>query len=108
MTIPSTVKVGGYTYDVSIIDHAICINQKECYGDIDYDFHKIRIRNDIQSPQGMGQTFLHELVHAMTRERGISWGENDELFTDELAKCLYQVIQDNPLIFSVIKGAGKK
>ena len=99
MNIPSTVKVGGILYDVSEVDHAMCVDQKEVKGKIEYDFCKITIRNDIQSKQGMEQTFLHELVHAMERERGLEWGENNELYTEELAKVLHQVIIDNPDMF---------
>jgi hypothetical protein len=99
MQIPKTVKVGGITYDVVEVDHDLCVNQKEVHGKIEYNFCKITIRSDMQSKQLMELTFLHELVHAMARERNLDWGDNDELYTEELAKALHCVIKDNPDIF---------
>lgn len=99
MNIPSQVKIGGFKYDVSEVNHALCVNQTEVKGRIEYDYHKILIRNDIQSRQGMEQTFLHELVHAIARERGLDWGDNDEFYTEEIAKSLHQIIKDNPDMF---------
>jgi len=99
MNIPKKVKVGGLIYDILEVNHALCVNRQEVKGRIEYDFNKISIRNDIQSRQGMEQTFLHELVHAMAKERGLDWGDDDELYTEEIAKSLHQVIKDNPDMF---------
>ncbi len=99
MRIPESVKIGGFTFTVEMISHQLCVNQNEVLGLLDYDNQKIQIRDDIQGEQGIHRCLLHEIIHAITKERGIDWGDADELRTDELAKALYQVIKDNPDIF---------
>lgn len=99
MNIPKSVKVGAMTYEVKEVDHELCVDREEVKGRIDYERLRIEIRNDIQTGQRMEETFLHELVHAITRERQIAWEDKDELYTEEIARGLHQVITDNPSIF---------
>lgn len=100
MRIPDKVKVGAMVYDISFVDHPITVGGAECYGAITYDRQIIEIRDEsFMSKQRQVQTFLHELIHAFTRERGIDWGENDELYTDELAKALHAFCVDNNFWF---------
>jgi hypothetical protein len=98
MNIPEKVKVGGMNYTVTQSDKIIDI--KRCRGLINHEMHTIDIDNAVQDKQGCEQTFLHELVHAITRERSIKFdcGDNESI-TDEIAKGLHQVIIDNPDIF---------
>lgn len=99
MNIPKQIKVGCLTYDVEVVDRELCVDGKEVRGRIEYDHCKILIRSDVQCKQSMILTLFHELIHAMVRERGLEWGNDDELYTEELAKSLFQVTQDNPNIF---------
>jgi hypothetical protein len=99
MQVPSTVKVGAITYEVRRVNHPLVVNRKECLGDIHYNESLIQVRTDCQGEQNAVQTVLHEMIHAMSRERGLNWGDNDELYTEELSKALHQVIVDNPVLF---------
>ncbi|MGF7045727.1 Zn-dependent peptidase ImmA (M78 family) [Paenibacillus sp. DS2015] len=105
MKIPQKVKVGAMTYDVKITEHPITVSGRECVGSITYDKQLIEIRDETyHSTQSMVNTFWHELFHAFTHERGIEWGDNDELYTEELAKAMHAFCVDNGLDF--IEGGG--
>ena len=95
MNIPSKVRVGSVDYDVKLTDETLVLNAQQSLGIIDYDNNKIKIANNIQSNQRQEQTFLHELVHAITREFKIDFTEDEEVIVDKLAYGLHQVIRDN-------------
>lgn len=101
MKIPQKVKVGAMTYDVVITDCAIRRDSStELYGSIMYDTQRIELNGDVRfSQQSRESTFWHEVFHAFTHERGIDWGENDELYTEELAKAMHAFCVDNGLDF---------
>jgi hypothetical protein len=96
MKIPKTVRIGSVDYDVKDVDHEMCVDGKSVCGRITYNESLIEIRTDGFSQQSREITLLHEMVHAISRERGLDWGDNDELYTEELAKSLHQIIKDNP------------
>lgn len=98
--IPKRVKVGAVYYDVKIVDTPLVVDGKECCGKITFSQQLIEIRGEpFQSAQSMVNTFWHELVHAFTYERGIEWGEEDELYTEELAKAMHAFCVDNGVRF---------
>jgi Zn-dependent peptidase ImmA (M78 family) len=99
--IPATVKVGAMTYDIVKADGVLRkFDGTEMYGSIDYNAQVIRLSGDERfSAQTAQLTLWHELFHAFTKERGIEWGENDELYTEELAKAMHAFCVDNGLDF---------
>lgn len=100
MEIPVKVRIGSIYYDVIVEDKTIVLDSSQCKGKIDYDFHKINIDSSIQDEQGQEQTFLHELIHGIARERSLDFDNPDEeTIVDGLAIGLHQVIMDNPEIF---------
>ena len=100
MNIPESIRVGSMIYSVTQSGKTLVLGNKVCDGLIDYQMHTIDINNTIQDSQGAEQTFLHELIHAIVRERNISLnGEDQELEVEEIATGLHQVIKDNPNIF---------
>lgn len=94
MEIPSKVRIGSMDYDVELTDEILVLNTQQSLGIIDYDNTKIKIANNIQSKQKQEQTFLHEVVHAITREFKIDFSEDEETIVDKLACGLHQVIRD--------------
>ncbi|WP_346880566.1 hypothetical protein [Clostridium sp. UBA3061] len=101
MNIPNKVRIGSADYEVKQEDKTITINSAQCKGMIDYEYHEIKIDTSIQDKQGMEQTFLHELVHGIVRERSLDLqNSDDETIVDEIAMGLHQVIRDNIEIFS--------
>jgi len=102
MKIPQKVKVGAMTYDVVITDGVIRRDSgTELHGSIVYGTQRIELSGDVRfSEQSRILTFWHELFHAFTNERGIEWGDNDELYTEELAKAMHAFCVDNGLDFA--------
>lgn len=85
-------------YDVELTkENLVCKNQ-ESYGYIDYNYHVIKINEVLQDQQGKEQTFLHEIIHGIIRERNLNV-ENEELIVEEIALGLHQIIKDNVNIF---------
>lgn len=99
MNIPKIVRIGSMDYSVKMTDETIVLDRRECKGMIDYEFHEIKISNVAQDRQGQEQTFLHELLHGIVRERNLDLqNTDDEIIIDEIAVGLHQVIRDNPII----------
>ncbi|MDU7067133.1 MAG: hypothetical protein E6343_04060 [Clostridium perfringens] len=100
MNIPSKVRVGSMEYEVNLTDETLILDTDLCKGIIDYEFHNIKISNKIHDRQGQECCFLHELMHAVIRERNLDIKNSDEeTIVDEIARGLHQVIKDNPNIF---------
>lgn len=95
MNIPSKVRIGSVDYDVIVSDKTILKNNQQCYGQIDWEHHKIEIDNTLQDEQGLFQTFLHELVHGIVHEFKIDFSADEENVVDRFADGLQQVIRDN-------------
>jgi len=100
--IPDKIKVGGMVYSVQLTDETLLIDNRACKGLIEYDSQVIKINTTMHGIQSQEQTFCHELIHAMVRERNIDWGENNEEYTEELAKVMYQVLKDNNIDFTAL------
>lgn len=100
MNIPSKVKVGSMDYDVKLTDEKIELDGEECYGLTNHDFNEMLISTKEQGNQRQEKTFLHELIHAMIKERNLKFSpRHEEIVAEELSTALYQVIKDNPNIF---------
>ena len=98
-----SVRIGSSDYSVIISSETLVVDRQECKGMIDYEFHEIKINNEIQDKQGQEQTFLHELVHGIIKERSLDLQNSDEeTIVDEIALGLHQVIRDNSEIFKVL------
>lgn len=96
MNIPEKIRIGSSDYSIVTSDETLIVNRQECKGMIDYEFHKIKINNSVQDKQGQEQTFLHELVHGIIRERNLDLENADEeTIVEEIAMGLHQVIRDN-------------
>lgn len=103
MNIPRTIRIGSVDYTVEKTDEYLKLDGKQCLGIIDYEKQTIRIANNLQHKQRQEQTFLHEVVHAITREFKIDFNEEEETIVDKLALGLHQVIRDNLDVVKSIK-----
>lgn len=106
MNIPKDVKVGGVKYKVVYKTPIELDNGLRCYGLCDYSTHAIYLDKTIQDEQGLKQTFIHELIHAICFEGNVEMTrlgvelDTMEQITDGVGKMLCQVIQDNPKVFT--------
>ena len=89
------VKIDTATYDISIVSEIIILDGRQCKGSIDYNKNIIKIADFVGESQAK-ITLMHEIVHGMVFERGISLDKGDEeTIVDELGKAMLQVIRDN-------------
>lgn len=98
MNIPETVRIGSCDYVVELTTNNLVVDGKECYAQIDYNFHKISINSKLADKQHNEVSFLHELLHGIMKDRNLEL-ENEELVVEELSRGFHQVIKDNPKMF---------
>lgn len=91
MKIPSSVKIGGITYQVKIQNS--WFESDESDGETFWTQEQgntIYIREDL-SQEAKEVTFLHECLHAIN-------GVMDHEFLDSLSEQFYQLLKDNNLL----------
>lgn len=98
MNIPEKIRIGSCDYDVKFTQENLVNKGKECYAIVEYDNHLIEINNKLGDKQTDELSFLHEIFHAVLRERALEV-EDEELIVEELAKGLHQIIRDNQEMF---------
>jgi phosphomevalonate kinase len=95
MNIPEKVKVGYKDYKVIKVDH-LDDELKLLYGRVDFDIETIKLCN--RYPENHQKcTSIHELVHAVDEMQDIKLTEDQVI---KLGTGLYQVIKDNPNMFT--------
>lgn len=97
MVIKDKIKIGAMTYDVIKTHEVIVLDNQVCNGVIDHEDLVIKISTD-RSEQRQEETFIHELLHGIIRERNLIL-EDEEMIVEEISKGLYQVIKENKEIF---------
>ena len=98
MTIPESVRIAGFDYDVNITEAT------------DLDIKNQGTLNSLNStitllecaPKEMMCTLFHECVHAMMFALGYSADEHDEKLINGLSRQQFQLVQDNPEIFAQV------
>lgn len=92
------VKIDQVTYDISEVSGPILVDHRECKGCIDYNINKIELLA-ANGPSQTQVTLMHEIVHGIVYERDLDRyikGDENEDFTDAMAKAIMQLIRDNP------------
>ena len=100
MKIPEKIKISGYNHSVKRTEKSFVSDDTVCDGL--YDFYKQEIIVSKEGNTAYQETvFLHELTHGIIRNYcdGIMSDYDEERFTEQFAKGLYQVINDNPDVF---------
>lgn len=93
------VKIGYKEYEIVKKEEIIEL-PNECYGRIDFDKEKIELSTKYNQNQ-QNQTFLHELIHGIFDKLDMHDLRDNEMVVNQLSKELYEVILDNPHIFTM-------
>ena len=93
------VKIGYKEYEIVKKTEVIDL-PNECYGKIDYDKETIEI-SDKYSQKQQNATFLHELMHGIFEKLDLDDLRTNERIVNQVASTLYEVILDNPHIFTM-------
>jgi Zn-dependent peptidase ImmA (M78 family) len=94
--IPGKIKIMGIEYTVEEKDVVIIDGSTNYAGSVSYQHARIEILKEM-SKERKEETLIHELLHAVLYESGIS--EQDEDLVNRASKVLYQVLKDNDLNF---------
>lgn len=101
MMIPALVRISGVDYEVHLTESPVIVEGRQCFGSIEYEQNRINIDVSIGSVERHMQTLIHEILHGIGRDRDIDFGNADEEeIVEAFARGLYQVIADNPSMFS--------
>ena len=95
MTIPESVRIAGFDYDVSIAE-ATDVEIKN-QGTLHTLAGTITLLEC--APKEMMCTLFHECVHARMFALGYSADVHDEKLINGLSRQLFQLVQDNPAMF---------
>lgn len=93
------VKIGYKEYEIVKKEEIIEL-PNECYGKIDFDKEKIELSTKYNQNQ-QNQTFIHELIHGIFDKLDMHDLRDNEIVVNQLSKKLYEVILDNPHIFTM-------
>lgn len=95
-------------YEVIMTDEPIFMDNLRAYGHINFDDKQILIDKTLREKQGHAQTLVHEIIHGIIYDRGLDFrNDGEETIVDQLAKGLYQVVKDNPELFTKRKEENK-
>ena len=93
------VKIGFKEYEIIKKEEVIEL-PNECYGQIDYDKEVINISTKFSQKQ-QNQTFIHELLHGIAEKQDLIDLKNNEHAIQLMSVGLYEVIIDNPELFTM-------
>lgn len=93
-SIPSEIKVGGYTYTIEK-KSPVYVDNSPCYGGCDFSRKVIELDSEYEST--MPETLIHELLHAIVEESGLRDLKNadEETIIRVMSKGLIQVMEQN-------------
>ena len=98
MVITDEVKIGGKTYDVIKIKLPILLDNMAHGGILDTEECKIQLNTE-RATQSIEHHFIHEILHAIAKDRGLNDLFADETTIDALASGVHAFITDNWKIF---------
>lgn len=102
MKIPNKLKILGFDWDIILSEEVTF--EGNCYGVAHSTKQKIYLQplQETQTQQNLEKTFLHEIMHAIWWEMGLTKRPDIKQFEEEiispLAQGLYQVLKDNDLL----------
>lgn len=93
------VTIGSVKYKIEYASRPT-LHGHECYGMVDHGKATIEL-NDSNSTERDIQTLLHEIVHVIDEQRGLSLSEEQ---VDKLAYGILDLIRTNDAFIKLIKG----
>ena len=101
------IEIDGCNFEVLYTKEPIIVDNKTCYGRIDYDLSNIVI-DDSVSDFTKNVSLLHEIVHGILDSRGFHEESADEDFVEQVARCLYSTLLHSPDLVKLIQKEQRK
>ena len=101
------IEIDGCDFEVIYSKEPIIVDNKTCYGSINYDTSIIGIDANV-SEYTKNVSLLHEIVHGILDSRGFHEESADEDFVEQVARCLYSTLLHSPDLIKLIQKEQKK
>ena len=101
------IEIDGCNFEVMYTKEPIIVDNKTCYGRIDYDTATILI-DDAVADYAKSVSLLHEIVHGILDARGFYEESADEDFVEQVARCLYSTLLHSPDLLKLIQKEQRK
>ena len=101
------IEIDGCNFEVMYSKEPIIVDNKTCYGRIDYDSATILIDDDV-ADYTKNVSLLHEIVHGILDARGFYKESADEDFVEQVARCLYSTLLHSPDLVKLIQKEQRK
>ena len=101
------IEIDGCNFEVMYTKEPIIVDNKTCYGRIDYDSATILIDDDV-ADYTKNVSLLHEIVHGILDSRGFHEESADEDFVEQVARCLYSTLLHSPDLIKLIQKEQRK
>ena len=96
------VEIDGCNFEVMYTKEPIIVDNKTCYGRIDYDSATILIDDDV-ADYTKNVSLVHEIIHGILDARGFYEESADEDFVEQVARCLYSTLLHSPDLVKLIQ-----
>ena len=101
------IEIDGCNYNVLYSKEPIIVDNKTCYGSIDYDTSTISIDANM-SEYTKNVSLVHEIIHGILDARGFHEESSDEELVEQTARCLYSTLLHSPDLIKLIQKEQRK
>ena len=101
------IEIDGCNFEVLYSKEPIIVDNKTCYGRIDYDTATILIDDDV-ADYTKNVSLVHEIIHGILDARGFYEESADEDFVEQVARCLYSTLLHSPDLVKLIQKEQRK
>ena len=101
------IEIDGCNFEVMYSKELIIVDNKTCYGSIDYDASTVSIDANM-SEYTKNVSLVHEIVHGILDSRGFHEESADEDFVEQVARCLYSTLLHSPDLIKLIQKEQRK
>ena len=101
------IEIDGCNFEVMYTKEPIIVDNKTCYGRIDYDSATILI-DDAVADYTKNISLVHEIIHGILDARGFYEESADEDFVEQVARCLYSTLLHSPDLVKLIQKEQRK
>lgn len=99
------VLIDAARYAVEIIDGPLVGNGRDCVGVTDFNEARIQLRKEAALSGGAARLLMHEVIHAIMYERGLTEDTYNEQIVDTVAAGVVNLIRQNPdLVRLIVEG----
>ena len=101
------IEIDGCNFEVLYSKEPIIVDNKTCYGSIDYDSATILVDDGV-ADYTKNVSLVREIIHGILDSRGFHEESADEDFVEQVARCLYSTLLHSPDLLKLIQKEQRK